>query len=288
MTAWRDVEVAAAEALEGPHRERSRGDPRRHVHGRGGQGARAGHRPRRGRVRRRARRLGGPGRALDPLRADLLRRARHGARAAAAARRRDRRARRPRARRRAGRAGARARRDAVRRPDPRRARRADVVRAQARRLRARGPPQRRPAGARLRPGRDRRDLRRGRNVRLARPRLRDARARRPRAGPRAGLDPGRPARSPRRAGRRDRARGRRPGALRDGDPAPAAHGGAGGRGAVPRRPEGVERDAAQAQPDRVRADHGPGARPARLRPGRAWRTSRSGTSATSPTPAPSG
>ena len=42
------------------------------------------HRPRRRGVRRRRRRLGRGGRALDPLRADLLRRARHGAGAAAA------------------------------------------------------------------------------------------------------------------------------------------------------------------------------------------------------------
>ena len=105
---------------------------------------------------------------------------------------------------------------------------------------------------------------------------------------RAGLHPGRPARPPRRAAAGDRARGRRAGALRDRDPPPAAHGGARGRGAVPRRPEGVERDAAQAQPDH----HASGSRASRAScaatPRRRWRTSRSGTSATSRTPAPSG
>ena len=50
-------------------------------------GARAGHRPRRRRVRRRAGGVGRARRALDPLRADVLRRARHRARAAAAPRR---------------------------------------------------------------------------------------------------------------------------------------------------------------------------------------------------------
>ena len=56
------------------------------VHGRGGRRARADHRPRRRRLRRRRRRLGRRARALDPLRADLLRRARHRAGAAAARR----------------------------------------------------------------------------------------------------------------------------------------------------------------------------------------------------------
>ena len=50
-----------------------------------------------------------------------------------------------------------------------------------------------------------------------------------------------------------------------------------------RRPEGLERDAAQAQPDQVRADHRPRAAAARLRRRRRSRTSRSGTSATSRT-----
>ena len=188
MTAWRDVEVAAAEALDGPSEADLQAIRTRDVHRRGGQGARAGHGPRRRRLRRRARRLGRRGRALDPLRADLLRRARHGAGAAAAPRGRRDRPRRPRAGRRAGRARARARGHAVRRPHPRRARRADDVRPQARRLRVRGAPQRRAAGARVRAGRDRRDLRRRRH-------LRDARARRTRraCSTRSGW---RPSRSP--------------------------------------------------------------------------------------------
>ena len=80
--------------------------------------------------------------------------------------------------RRAGRARARARRHAVRGPHPRRPRRADLVRPQAGRLRLRGAPQRRAAGARLRAGGHGRDLRRGRDLRVARPGLRGARARR--------------------------------------------------------------------------------------------------------------
>ena len=101
------------------------------------------------------------------------------------------------------------------------------------------------------------------------------------------LDPGRPARPPRGAAAGDRARGRRARALRDRDPPPPAHRGARGRGAVPRRPEGLERDAAQAQPDHHRAHHRARAGAARLLAGRRSRTSRCGTSATSRTPAPS-
>ena len=126
MDAWRDVEVAAAEALDGPTPSRPGGDPGRHVHRRGRPGARAGHRPRRRRVRRRAGRVA-PGEAgrwihfgltssdvLDTALALQLRRAG----------RADRR-RRARLRGGARRAGARARGHAVRRPHPRRARRAD-------------------------------------------------------------------------------------------------------------------------------------------------------------------
>ena len=106
------------------------------------------------------------GRALDPLRADLLRRARHRARAAAPARRASSIV--AGARELAAALAERARehaRHAVRRAHPRRPRRADHVRPQARRLRVRGPPQRRAARARVRPGRGRRDLRRGRHLR---------------------------------------------------------------------------------------------------------------------------
>ena len=105
MEAWRRVEVAACEELPGcsatagPTPAELEAIRAATLHGRGGQRARAQHRPRRRRVRRRARRLGRRGRALDPLRADLLRRARHGARAAAARRGRRDRAGRARARR---------------------------------------------------------------------------------------------------------------------------------------------------------------------------------------------
>ena len=57
------------------------------------------------------------------------------------------------------------------------------------------------------------------------------------------------ARPPRRAAAGDRAGRRGAGALRHRDPPPAAHRGARGRGAVPHGPEGLQRDAAQAQPD---------------------------------------
>ena len=56
------------------------------------------------------------------------------------------------------------------------------------------------------------------------------------------------------------------------DPAPAAHRGPRGRGGVPRgRAEGLERDAAQAQPDQVGAAVRPGPRAARQPAGRARR-----------------
>ena len=173
-------------------------------------------------------------------------------------------------------------------PHPRRARRADDVRHQARGLRVRGAAQRRAAGARVRRCRGGRGQRRGRHLLRDVAGVRGARA--GAAGParRAGVDAGRPARPPRRAAAGDRAGGRRAGALRHRDPPPAAHRGARGRGAVPRRAaEGLVGDAAQAQPDHDRADHRAGAAAARLRDRRPSRTWRSGTSATSRTPAPS-
>ena len=92
----------------------------------------------------------GPAGPLDPLRADVLRRGRHRDGAAAQARGRAARPRGAHAGVGAGREGARARRDAVRRPHPRRPRRADQLRAQARRLRDGDAPQRRAPGARVR------------------------------------------------------------------------------------------------------------------------------------------
>ncbi len=174
--AMRDVEIAAAEALERPDRGGPRRDPRVDLHGRRDQRAREDPRPRHGGVRRRARGERRAGRALDPLRAHVLRRRRHRARAAAQAGGRAARPGAAHARVRAGREGARARGHAVRRPHARRARRADVVRPQARGLRDGGAPQRGAPGARVRPDHGR-DLRRRRHVRDARPGVRGARGR---------------------------------------------------------------------------------------------------------------
>ena len=212
----------------------------------------------------------GPGRALDPLRADELRRPRH-------------RARRCSCRRRATIVVAGARELAaalaerarehvdtrLRRPHARRPRRADDVRHQARGLRDGGAPQRAAPRARVRAGGGRRALGRGRHVRRrTRPRSRRAVLARLGLARRAGLHAGRPARPPRRAAAGDRARRRRPRAPRDRDPPPAAHRGPRGVRAVPlRRAEGLERDAPQAQPDHERAHHRPRARPARQRAG---------------------
>ena len=80
------------------------------------------------------------------------------------------------------------------------------------------------------------------------------------------LDPGRAARPPRCRAGGDRPRRRRARALRPGDPQPAAHRGARGRGDVRHRlAEGLVGDAAQAQPDHGRADLRARPRPARLR-----------------------
>ena len=268
MTAWRDVEVAAAEALDGPPKPTSRRSapprsPSRRSRSGSGSPTTTSRRSSTCSARRRG---GGP---LDPLRPHVLRRARHRARAPAPPRGRRDRPRCPRAGRGVRRAGARVRRHGLRRPHPRRPRRAHVVRAQARRLRVRGAPERGAAGARVRPGGDRGDLRCGRHVRDARAGVRGARPGPAGAGARRRLHAGRAARPPRRGAPGDRAGGRRAGALRDRDPPPPAHRGARGRGAVPRGPEGLQRDAAQAQPDHDRADHGPRPRAARLRPGRA-------------------
>ena len=149
MEQWRVVEVAACEEMEGPSRRGARGDPHGELHRRGGRRARARHRPRRRRLRRRPLGLGRTGRTLDPLRPDLLGRARHGARAAAARRRA--RSSSPARASSSRRSRARPREHvehAVRRAHPRRPRRADDLRHQARRLRVRGPPQRASASRR--------------------------------------------------------------------------------------------------------------------------------------------
>ena len=126
------------------------------------------------------------------------------------------------------------------------------------------------------------------HLRRQRAGARGGRARPARPGARGGIHAGRGARPSRRAAVRHRLRRGRARALRHRDPAPPAHGGARGRGAVPGGAEGLLRDAAQAQPDRHRADHAasPGSCAATPRP--ASRTSRCGTSATSRTPRWSG
>ena len=265
------------------------GDPRGDVHRRRGQRAREGHRPRR-RPRSSTcwRESAGPaGRWIHHglTSRDVLD---TGAGAPAAARRRDRRC--PArgelvagARRR----GARARRHALRRAHPRGARRADDVRDQARRASPSRPHRNRAAArARVRAGGGRRAVGRGRDLRGAR-----RPTSRQRVLARLGLarEPVSTqvvrARPPRRAAAGDRARGRRPRALRHRDPPPrSAPRCARSRSRSGAGPEGLERDAAQAQPDHVRAHHRPRARPARQRAGRRSRTWRCGTSATSRTP----
>ena len=171
--------------------------------------------------------------------------------------------------RRAGRARPRARRHALRRAHPRGARGAHHLRREARRLRVRGAPQPAPARAGGRGRVGGRAVGRGRHLLGERAGGRGGGADAARAGARGRVDAGGAARPPRRAAVRDRAGGRGPRALRHRDPAPPAHRGARGRGAVPGgRPEGLVGDAAQAQPDRVRADHRDRPAPARLRAGR--------------------
>ena len=69
---------------------------------------------------------------------------------------------------------------------------------------------------------------------------------------------------------------------------PAAHRGAGGRGGLRGRPEGLLGHAPQAQPHHRRAPGRPGPHPAGQPASPGWRTSRSGTSGTSPTRRSSG
>ncbi len=183
----------------------------------------------------------------------------------------------------------RAPRHARRRPHPRGPRRADELRPAARRVRLRGRPQPRAAASRVRAASAVGKLSGAVGTYASLPPAVEERGdggARPRA--RGRLDPGRPPRPPRRGAEAVRARRRRAGAVRDRDPQPAADRGARGRGAVRRRPEGLLGDAAQAQPDHSRSGSAasPGCCAATRRPGS--RTWRSGTSATSPTPARSG
>ena len=193
----RDVEVAAAEALDGPTEEDLEAIRARDVHGRGDRRAREDPRPRHGGVRRRAGGVRGPagrwihygltssdvvdtGLALQLKRAGALL---VPAQRALAYELQD--------------EGARARGHAVRRPHPRRARRADVVRPQARGLRDGVAPQRRPAGARLRPDHRRRSPARSGTFATLGPDYETRVVANLGLQRRAGLDAGRAARPPR-------------------------------------------------------------------------------------------
>ena len=269
MDAWRDVEVAAAEALDGPTAARARRDPRRHLHGRGGQGARARSptttSPRSSTCWRRP--PGPAGRWIhfgltssDVLDTALALQLRARGRADRARARASSPPRSP-----SGRASTRTRSASAAPTASTPSRRRSGSSSPASRSRRTAT----PSGSSARSRRPRRGAISGAVGTYAslgpdyERRVLDA----PRPGARAGLHPGRPARPPRRAAAGDRARRRRAGALRDRDPPPPAHRGARGRGAVPRRPEGLERDAAQAQPDHHRAHHRPRPRAARLRAG---------------------
>ena len=294
MQGWLEVELAATDAwaAEGrvPAEAAAACRERAVVHGRGGPGARADHQPRRRRLRRRRRGLGRRAGALDPLRAHLLRRARHGARRCSSSR--------------PGRSWSPARPPTATRSSRRRA---STPRRSASGAPTASTPSRRPSAC-------------GWPASPSRPTATSSRLRRAfeqaavgklsgavgtyasippaveaqRDGARSGCAPRTPrprscpaTATPSCSG--DRARRRRARALRPGGPQPAADRGARGRGAVRVRcAEGLLGDAAQAQPDlrRARSAGSPGSCAATRR--RGSRTSPSGTSATSRTREPSG
>ncbi len=202
---------------------------------------------------------------MGPLRAHLVRRRRHGVRAAAARR----------GRRTARGARASARHDEAPRPHASRHRdgrplarrrgRAHELRAQARGLGLRARSRPRPDPPRSRDRRGRCDQRRGRHVRVGRSPGGGARLRATGPAERRGVDPGDPARSSRRVHDRPRHHRVHPRQDGDGDPPPRADGGSRGAGAVRGRAEGLVRDAAQAEPGGVRACVRSGARDPRLR-----------------------
>ena len=101
---------------------------------------------------------------------------------------------------------------------------------------------------------------------------------------RAGLDPGHPARPPRHVFRDARRRRLLDRAAGDRNPPSAAHRSAGGGGVLLRGAEGLLGHAAQAQSGADGKPHRPRPHGARLCDCRRWRTSRSGTSATSRIP----
>ena len=183
------------------------------------------------------------------------------------------------------RARARVRRRAVHGAHPRRARRADDLRREARRLRVREPPRRRPA-ARARSATPRWASSRARSGPTRRSGRRSSAAALERLGLRAEDVSTQVVPRDRHAEvlTRDRARRRVAGAARDGDPPPAAHRGARGRGAVrakARRARARCRTSATRSPASA-SPASPGCCAATRR--RASRTSRCGTSATSRIP----
>ena len=249
---------------------------------------RADDRPRRHRLRQPGRRAGRARGSLPAPRPDEQRRRRHRARAPAP-RRRPAPARRLRPpARRDHRPGPDRGGHADDGPDPFGPCRAHDARGQARELGVRARPGASPAGRGGRRDRHRQDLGPGRDLQPSRPRARGRGPRRSRAAGRPRQQPDRPARPPRRPAHRDRDRRRLARAVRDRGPQSPAHRDRRAPGAVPGRPEGFERDAPQAQPDRVRADRRASPGSCAATPGRRSRTSRSGTSGTSATARPSG
>ena len=116
-----------------------------------------------------------------------------------------------------------------------------------------------PSSTRARRDRHRRNLGRRRDIRQYRPAGRSACLRKAGADARADQHSGDPARPPRCIFRdigRDRLVDRE---YRDRDPAHAAHRGSGSRGVLRQRPEGLVRDAPQAQSHSDRKPHRPGA-----------------------------
>ncbi len=282
---WLQVEIAAAEAMaeagiipaDAAREIREQGRLRRRAD-RGDRGADQARRDRLHDRGRRARRAIGP---LVALRPHLLGRHRHRAGAADArgVRRHPRGPGRAACRHPAARGGAPD--DPDDRPDARRPRRADHLRPQTGAVVCGGAARRRPGPARA--GRHQRGqaLGRGGDVRAPRPVDRSGRllASRPRGGPR--LVAGDPARSPRGTVVGPRDYGGVAREVRARDPGPAEDRNRRGGGAVRQGAEGLVGDAAQAQPDRVRAGGRPRAAAPRERDGRRWRTSRCGTSGTS-------
>ncbi len=273
METWRQVEVAACEELPGllgdeagPTEAELEAIRRARFTVAGGRRTRASHRSRRGRIRGCAGRLGRRGGTVDPLRVDLLGRARHGARPPAA---RGRRGDRPGRVLAGGGFAARAREHALSLCVGR----THGVHAEPTTFGVK------LAGFAFEAHRNALRLERAfaqatvgavsgavGTYAATSARVRDARPGPSRPRARGRLHAGRRARPPRRADGRHRPRRRRPGAVRDRDPPPPAHRGARGAGALPRRPEGLLGDAPQAQPDQERADLGPRAGAARKRP----------------------